>query len=95
MTEHDLEVTNLHLEMAQMNAKIIQLENNVEFLQTEIQKVTQLKVEEIVAIILSTQDGGKQSRHDEYKEASENEEDCVKCDICNFKSRGEWTMINT
>ena len=23
----------------------------------------------------------------------EDEEYCVKCDICNFKARGEWTMI--
>ena len=38
MTEHDLEVTTLHQEVAQMKANICQLENSVEFLQKEIQK---------------------------------------------------------
>ena len=89
MTEHDQEVTTLRLEVAQMKAKICQLENNVDILQKEIQKVTQINVEEIVAIVLSTQ----QSKNEQEKEALEDKEESVKCDICNFKARGKWTMI--
>ena len=38
-----------------LKAKISQPENNIEFLQKEIQKVAQINVLEIVAIVLSTQ----------------------------------------
>ena len=43
--------------------------------------------------IRSTQDSAKQSKPDENIEALEDKEQSVKCDICNFKARGEWTMI--
>ena len=88
MTKHDLEVTIIHQELAQMKAKISQLENSVEFLQKEIQKVTQINVQEIVAIVLSTQDSAKQSKPDENKEALADKVQSVKCDICNFKAKG-------
>ena len=50
-------------------------------------------MQEILAIVLSTEDSAKQSKPDENKEALEGKERSVKCDICNFKARGEWTMI--
>ena len=93
MTEHDLEVTTLHQEVAQMKAKICQLENSVEFLQKEIQIVTQISVQEIVAAVLLTQDSAKQSKPDEEEKTLEDQEQSVKCDICKFKVRGEWSMI--
>ena len=84
MTEDDLKVSTLHQEVAHLKAKISQLENNIEFLQQEIQKVAQINVSEIGAIVLSTQNGDKLSKHD--AEAFENKEESVKCDICNFKA---------
>ena len=40
MAELDLEVTTLHLDVAQMKAKISQIEYNIEFVQKEIPKFT-------------------------------------------------------
>ena len=44
-----------------------------------------------MAIVLSTHESGQQSKHAEDKGALKDEEECVKCHICNFKARGEWT----
>ena len=90
---HTKEILNIQVEMNQMKNMILQIENKIEILKNMLDDIIKTKVEHIVAIVVSSLERAKEIGNSETIKTVDKSLDLVNCDICNFNSQDEWTMI--